>query len=78
MLSFFETREARPVSMEFEHTYPPYASYALLRLFIYLKKKKGKTNTIEGRERKLTKHGAGFSMSKHRAQGGAGRECYIP
>jgi hypothetical protein len=32
--------------MEFEHTYPPYASYALLRLFIYLKKR-GKTNTVE-------------------------------
>lgn len=38
MLSFFDTREARPVSMEFEHTYPPYASYTLLCLFIYLKR----------------------------------------
>ena len=35
-VSFFGTREAIPVSMEFEYTYPPYASYALLRLFIYL------------------------------------------
>jgi hypothetical protein len=60
-VSFFGTREARPVSMEFEYTYPPYASYTLLRLFIYLKK--GKTNTIEGGgERKLKKHGAGVSM----------------
>ena len=53
--------------MDSEHTYPPYASYTLLRLFINLKKKKEKPTPLMATVVAFVELRAGVTcMFKHR------------